>query len=429
MIADKGSLFYQDEYQVQYHTDWETVGSRIDMTTISLQPYVWGEVAQGYVRNRVLYKRGVITVQRQIIQPTSEGYTILAEGSSQYIDFIQMNYPCGGGPSDRFTYHLNCEVHDEIEFSVTDGPHWTDPDEVGGSVWGDVTPVILGLEWIDIWSNAVDESTGGTVSTDVTDITDGGGGVGYCANPAQTSLLTGLKAWWALDEASGNAIDALSTNNLTDNGGVGATTGRCIRTAREFGDISKYFSHIDADDLAMKTGGVANSFTLAGWFKTTQVADDCYLVMKCGEYAGEEEYELWMTSLFSLPHVTFAVFDNSGSSLQVGQFRYTETDPNYETNNVIVPDEWTHVVCWYDATLNKIGISVNNRAVCYDSGDGFWTLPRRSASTPPFTLGSSPFFGGTMTGYMCDWGVWHRLLTDAERTALYSGSRYPFNGT
>jgi len=160
-MLPSGSIFYQDAYLMFYLAEWDTVGTRIDITSIIMQPYVWGEEADGYVRDRILYRRGIITVHRQILQPTDDGYEILAEGVSQYIDYIQMSFPCGGGPSDPFAYHINCSPQEEIDIKVTDGPHWADPEEEGDdSVWGDVDAGgtvgdVTGeeLAWIDVWSD------------------------------------------------------------------------------------------------------------------------------------------------------------------------------------------------------------------------------------------------------------------------------------
>jgi len=164
MIAESGHIFTEDEYKAQYVVDWETVRGDLDITTEIRQPYVWGEEPDGFVKNNILFRRGMITVKRQIIRPLDEGYMIVAEGSSQYIDYIRMNYPCGGGPTDPFTYHCNCSVLDEIECIVTEGSRWADPDnpEDTDIIWGDMetdgslvptTDDVL-IEWDDVWSNA-----------------------------------------------------------------------------------------------------------------------------------------------------------------------------------------------------------------------------------------------------------------------------------
>lgn len=133
-----GNLFFIDDYGVQYVSQWATVGTQIDLTTITRQPHVWGEPDQGYVKNGLVFRRGIITIQRQILSIIPSGYIIVADGSSQYIDFFQTNFPCGGGPVDDFTHHLNGNALDEVEFGVTSGSRWadvTDPTNDANVIW------------------------------------------------------------------------------------------------------------------------------------------------------------------------------------------------------------------------------------------------------------------------------------------------------
>ena len=159
-----GSLLYKDEYEQIYKIDWSTIGAVIDITTIIQQPYVWGETPKGYIKNGVLFKYGVISVIRQIIKPLEIGYMIVAEGISQYKDYVQMNYPCQVGFTDEFKYHLTNNVSDEVQMIVSSGSRWADPDELidENAIWGDVydggTEVEFTatggsdvLSWIDVW--------------------------------------------------------------------------------------------------------------------------------------------------------------------------------------------------------------------------------------------------------------------------------------
>lgn len=127
-MNQSGDIFYKDQYDQLYRTTWSTVGDVIDLTTIIQQPYVWGEPPAGRIENHVLFRRGIITVTRQVIRPFPGGYEIVAEGTSSYIDFIQMNFPCQVGPTDQFKYHLNHGMTDSCETLMTDGPRWADPD-------------------------------------------------------------------------------------------------------------------------------------------------------------------------------------------------------------------------------------------------------------------------------------------------------------
>jgi len=159
-IAANGHVFYQDEYSQKYEVEWATVNGVIDITTTIQQPYVWGQPEEVRIENGILYKMGIITIHRQAIEILNDGYVIIAEGSSQYDDFIQMNYNCEKGPADNFKYHLNNNLIDDISAQVINGPHWADPnEELNVSIWCDLnadgSPIISGninyLEWTDIW--------------------------------------------------------------------------------------------------------------------------------------------------------------------------------------------------------------------------------------------------------------------------------------
>ena len=160
MFKPSGSLFYIDSWLQQYNIDWETVDGQIDITTIIKQPRVWGKPEEGYVKNKIVFRKGIITVIRQILKLRNDGYEILAEGTSQYVDYIQTNFPCMQGPHDIFLHHADSSILDETDIRVSSGPHWTDPSDLGDDVVFpdlDSSGVPLPetaevLAWIDIWA-------------------------------------------------------------------------------------------------------------------------------------------------------------------------------------------------------------------------------------------------------------------------------------
>lgn len=164
MINPFGSVFYADEYGQQYKIDWSTDNGIIDITTITLQPYVWGEESKGYINNHILYRYGIVSVIRQLLRPIENGYEIISEGSSQYQDYIQTNFICATGPSDNFAYHLNCGLLDEDTTITTIGPHWSTAEVDDNSTWFDVDSGGAGLDltggtypseelyWVDVWA-------------------------------------------------------------------------------------------------------------------------------------------------------------------------------------------------------------------------------------------------------------------------------------
>lgn len=172
-----GHLFYKDEYDTLYEVTWETIeheGIQLyDFTTAIKQPHVWGQADSGYIKNRVVYRRGICTVIRQVLAPTIDGYAIVAEGTSQLICTFPTTFSGDETPSDPFVIHLDSMVSEEVEHRVMCGPRFNDPEEpagsggtVGGSpiVWVDVDaggniipyPGKQTFQWVDVWGN--DES-------------------------------------------------------------------------------------------------------------------------------------------------------------------------------------------------------------------------------------------------------------------------------
>lgn len=161
IVAPSGHIFFQDEYESTYEVEWATVGDVIDMTSTIKQPGVWGKPPEGYIQNGVLFRKGIVTIERQVLRSFTGGYEIVADGSSQYEDFVQMNFPCQAGPRDTFKYHLNNGIVDECEGLVSVGSRWADvdnPDDVV-AVWGDIDslgdPLTVDadiLAFIDVWS-------------------------------------------------------------------------------------------------------------------------------------------------------------------------------------------------------------------------------------------------------------------------------------
>lgn len=77
------------------------------------------------------------------------------------------------------------------------------------------------------------------------------------------ALIDDLVAYWSLDEASGNAIDAHGSNDLTDNNTVGTAAGK-VGNARNFNGSDEYFS-----SATNPVNGSA-AFSISAWVKNTR---------------------------------------------------------------------------------------------------------------------------------------------------------------
>ncbi len=146
-IPDSGSLTHVDDYGIRYEVTWEKVGTRYDFVTTTKQPRLWEGTARLVSSNGRLLQEGIITTTRKVIEPTSDGYVIVASGSEQHIGFYELDGPCTPRRQNRFCYDFNNAVSDEPLCLVTDGVAWTDPDNptTNDSTWDD-------LVFIDVWS-------------------------------------------------------------------------------------------------------------------------------------------------------------------------------------------------------------------------------------------------------------------------------------
>ncbi len=229
--------------------------------------------------------------------------------------------------------------------------------------------------------------------------------IGIFNSSAPSTLLTGLVSYYSLGEASGNAVDAHSTNTLTDTNTVTATTGK-VGGARQFTAAStEYLTR--ASNAALQTGDI--DFTLAAWVKLDSKATYRTIIAKDSIGLGQREYGLY----YNVGNDTLGFYvSNNGSA--VVEVNWTSA-PTVGT--------WYHVVGWHDSVANTINITINNGT------------PVSAAHTTGVWVGTSPFqIGGlnggfTMDGVIDEVGVWKKVLTGGERATHYnsgSGAPYPF---
>ncbi len=224
---------------------------------------------------------------------------------------------------------------------------------------------------------------------------------------ADSPLLTGLVAYWKLDEASGTRYDSHGSNNLTDYNTVASATG-LLGSAISYGasNTDKYIGCADNDALSM--GDI--DFTIAGWFKRTDVNGQGQVANKWDWNIPSREY------LVDVHPSTYCRFYIATT----GQTQVGVTDSFYPDI-----DDWTFLVGWHDATANTINLQVNARTVVSSSHSG-----GVNAGSAAFTIGPYSVLSNYATGCDIDEvGIWKRVLTGGEIAQLYNsgdGITYPF---
>ena len=246
-------------------------------------------------------------------------------------------------------------------------------------------------------------------------------------NPS--GLLTGLTAYWKLDEASGTRVDVTGHgNDLTSVNTVAQASGQIGSAAGFTRNGNEYLTRADNADLSEGD----NDFTIAGWFylysKPPQVwgQDTSSLIAKWGT-GDRREYSLSYRSIRApTDDVAADTFEfaasNDGTGPAVRRAVSTSLGP-------ISINTWYFIVAWHDSSLNTLNIQVNNGAVDF--------IPLAGGvfdSNSPFEIGrmDDNAVGGRPDGRADEVGLWDRLLTPNERFELYNaglGLTYPFDGS
>lgn len=214
------------------------------------------------------------------------------------------------------------------------------------------------------------------------------------------ALTDSLISYWSLDEASGDALDAHGTNDLTDTNTVGSATGK-ISNARDFEKANmERFSHADNADLS--TGDI--DFAFACWVNAESLPGLTTIASKGNWNDGTIEWSLDYYD--GGPSARFFVSPDGSQSVTV---------VSATNQGALSLATWYFIVVWHDATANTINIQVN---------DG--TVNSTSHTTGLTNLGGG-FHIGDLDGLTAHWdglideaGLWKRVLTSGERTQLYN---------
>jgi hypothetical protein len=227
------------------------------------------------------------------------------------------------------------------------------------------------------------------------------GGGGAVAPPSP--LLTGLVAYWKLDEASGSRADS-SGNGSTLSLAAGAVPSRVGRVGNGADFVpGNWLTCASNPNIVM--GDI--DFTIAGWLWFDTLASQNPLEKNDGTYI---DYVIYGTPAGEYGAI---VASPSGSVL-------IQTPPGVAANT------WHFVVLQHDATTHTLSLSRDN---------GVGSASASTAGKPPYvTTGSLTIGAGRGGGYGFDGiideiGIWKRLLTPAEITQLYNGGvglTYPF---
>lgn len=212
------------------------------------------------------------------------------------------------------------------------------------------------------------------------------------------ALKDDLVSVWEMDEASGNAIDAHGSEDLTDIDTCGADTG-VISGCRTFNGTSEYF--VASDDAALSRDGKDWSMIL--WVNATS----------------SENYNI-CSKIGSFPNFEFGVrrkFNGSGNflCLEIWNNGGGTTDVFATTYGALGSGSWIMVFVSYKASDGAAAISVN--AGTQDTSA--MTAGIISAGNADFQIGrykSTGYFAGKVD--QC--ALWDRVISQTEIEEIYN---------
>jgi hypothetical protein len=223
---------------------------------------------------------------------------------------------------------------------------------------------------------------------------------------ASNGLLNSLVAYWKLDEASGNALDAHTNGlTLTQSGSPGSAAGKVYASARVYG---QNVHHRRASETLLQIAD--NDWTMAAWFNTKTLTNN---TGPWGKYGSTSANGCYYCVWYALNlGIGFNKADNS-AIVQI------------DLGNVLAAvDTWHFLVAWHDSVNDIVGASLDGAVPVTKAIVGG---VRSNADV--FSVGS--YYGGTGIE---DWrdrvgpvAMWKSAaggggcLSAAQRLALWNG--------
>ena len=224
-----------------------------------------------------------------------------------------------------------------------------------------------------------------------------------------SSLVSGLMAYWKLEEASGSRADVLGVATLTDNNSVTSTTGKIGDAA-----VTTNTRFLSRAGTAFQFAGV--DFTISAWANPTTLVGANALgrcVCRCsnGDATGD-----WILGVTADGGVSGYHWKSAGTDA---------TGRHITTTTALVSlTTWTHVVFrrssgTYTIWTNGVSRVFTDATSSSGFGNVGYQMGRMAAGA-----------GFAWEGALDETGIWNRGITDAEVASLYNagaGNQYPFS--
>ncbi len=231
-------------------------------------------------------------------------------------------------------------------------------------------------------------------------------------NRFNQALVNGLVSYWKFNQNSGDAPDSVGPNTLTNNGGATYVAGILGNAVNLTAASSQYMSITNAAQVGL---GITSSMSVSTWLKLPSQPASAFIVVSKFNYStgNERSYQFY--------------YEDFG----VGDYRLSIAISSDGIGATIVRKVCTltlgtfhHVVYVFNAVAGTGEIYVDGVSLGSTSG--------MSSSiyngTADFRIGAN-HAGLYFNGAVDETGVWNRVLTSSQITALYNNGRgksYPF---
>lgn len=240
--------------------------------------------------------------------------------------------------------------------------------------------------------------------------------ISFAANSFQvdtdTTLMTGLRAYYQLEEASGDRVEfnGTSTYNLAPTNTPGNAAGKVVSGgAANALDLERTSTQnlSTSSDLGI-TGG---AISMAGWVQVEDApgTDTYYVPFAQGDTTNNVSYFIYYADESGTKRLIFARTKANVAQQSV----------NYDTT--LTPGTWYHIALTYDSInirgyVSSTSVVTPTAATSTGTGGGDSNLA--------FKIGDRTLSGGgtRWDGLIDEVGVWNKALTQTEINDLYNAN-------
>lgn len=229
----------------------------------------------------------------------------------------------------------------------------------------------------------------------------------YLALPLNTVLRTipqGLTSYFKFDA---NANDMKNVNNGSLNGSPSSVSGK-INNGYSLNGTTQYIRFSDTNSLSFGNAGTDTPFSFNCWINLTSLAATNYMISK-RESSLEYQFNVNATT----GTISLVLFSAGAGSITLAG----------RSQGTVPTGGWRMVTASYDGSKTFAGLKIYINGVLQ-------TLDNTSASSPyagmnntssPANIGGLTGGAGAFAGIIDEFGIWSRVLSQAEITSLYNG--------